>query len=159
MPEINETEKNLLEEFVNSRRALILSLQSSKGILASGVSASLLRTEQSGNIAQLIDAAGYFEFQEFGRRPGGMPPFKKIYDWLAFQKYGLKYANDKERHSLAWAIMMKIRKSGTHTHITAKPTGVLSESLNDQLLHDFISKLASHKASEIRTDISRLNIE
>jgi hypothetical protein len=158
MADINQSEKNLLEEFVNGRRALILSLQSSKGLQASGLSASLLRTEQSGNIAKLIDAAGYFEFQEFGRRGGGMPPFKAIYDWLQFKKYGLNYANDKERKSLAWAIMMKIRKSGTHTHITQKPTGVLSESLNDQLLHDFIIKLASHKASEIKTDILRLNL-
>jgi hypothetical protein len=158
MADITQTEKDLMEEFVDSRRSMILSLQQSKGLQASGLSASLLRTEQEGNIAQLIDAAGYFEFQEFGRRPGGMPPFKAIYDWLAFQKYGLKYANDKERHSLAWAIMMKIRKRGTHTHISQKPTGVLSESLNDQLLNEFIGKLSAYKASEIKTDILRLNI-
>lgn len=39
-------------------------------------------------------------------------PVDAIYDWLGLRKYGFKYSNDKERRSLAWAIVTNQKKDG-----------------------------------------------
>jgi hypothetical protein len=167
---LDSQEQELIREFVEKQMEGIIHMQESKGLKASGESAQMLRVNLENNIAQLIDGAGYFEFEEFGRGAGKAPPVQKIYEWLAFKKYGLDYEQvstgealrgvtaDKKRHSLAWAIMKKIQKKGTHTHINGHPTGVLSEVINQSALQELMSKIALKKSSEIRTDISRLNL-
>lgn len=152
----SDSDNQLVEDFVNKRKELILQLYESKGLKASGLSGRLLHVNQNNNVSQLVDKAGYFEFEEFGRSPGNAPPFKKIYDWLAFQKYGLTWKDEAQRRSLAWAILMKIKKQGTYTYRTKKPTGVLSEAINRQSLEELVKNLIAKKSSEIKTDITRL---
>jgi hypothetical protein len=153
---ITQKDKQLAEEFVEQRKQLILQLQQSKGLKASGVSATLLHTAQpKDGLTQLIDGSGYFEFQDFGRSFGKFPPFKAIYEWLAFKKYGLQWSTEKQRRSLAWAIMISIAKKGTHT-FRNKPTGVLTEAINEQSLKDLISKMVSIKGPEIASEIKRI---
>lgn len=103
----------------------------------------------------LIDEAGYFDFQEYGRGPGKASPFKKIYDWLAFKKYGLDYKDDAERKQLAWKIIAIHKKYGSRTHRT-KPTGVLSEAINQGLLDELSRTIAHRKGFELKTDSVRL---
>ncbi len=153
---ISESDKILLGELTERLTNNIIALQISKGLKASGESAALIRQKLEDNIAQIIDGTGSFEFQEFGRAEGKAPPFRKIYEWLAFQKYGIKFSNDKQRTGIAWAITKKIAKKGTFTHISGKNTGVLVDALNQQHIREFMQKLSTKKASEISTDISRI---
>lgn len=151
----SQEENRLAQEFVDKRRLLILSLYESKGLKASGLSGQLLQSRREDNKFQIVDQAGYFEFQEFGRASGKAPPFQSIYQWLAYQKYGLKWKDEAQRKQMAWAIVAKIKRSGTLTYRT-KPTGVISESINEQLINEFMEKLGAVRATEIATDISRL---
>jgi len=153
---ISDSDRVLLEELTDDLADNIIALQISKGLKASGESADKLRREVKESIAQIIDATGSFEFQEFGRAEGKPPPFKRIFDWLAFQKYGIKYESEKQRTGIAWAITKKIAKKGTFTHITGKNTGVLVEALNRQRINEFMEQLSIHKKTEISTDISRI---
>jgi hypothetical protein len=167
---LESSDQELIRAFVEKQMQSIISLQESKGIKASGESSQLLRINLENNIAQLIDGAGYFEFEEFGRGAGKAPPVQKIYEWLAFKKYGLDFTQvttgealrgvtaDKKRHALAWAIMKKIQKKGTHTHINQRPTGVLSDVINQSALQELMNRIAIKKTSEIKTDISRLKL-
>ncbi len=159
----SQEDNRLTFEFMEKRRLQVIAIQASKGLKASGFSASQLHSEQSGNLTQLVDSAGYFEFEEFGRKAGKAPPWKKILEWVKLQKYGITTAsqgpagfNEKEQERLAWAIVMKIKKKGTYTHIRRTPTGVLSEAINQQFLNELISNLTKSKAAEIKTDILRI---
>jgi hypothetical protein len=165
---LSDSDNQLLTELTDDLTDNIIALQLSKGLKASGGSADLIRKEVQDTIARIIDGSGSFEFQEFGRAEGKAPPFQRIYDWLEFEKYGINWHNlteseasrgmtaDDKRTGIAWAITKKIAKKGTHTHITGKNTGVLVEALNRQRIKEFMQKLSTTKASELKTDISRL---
>jgi hypothetical protein len=155
MSDLTLEERVLLKEFIEKRAEIIIATQSSKGIRASGASADMLRENLEDNIVQLIDGSGYFEFQEFGRRAGKAPPFQKLYEWLAFQKYGKSWTNDKQRRGIAWALQRKIRDKGTHTHITGRPTGVLTESLNEQALRELMNALTKAKVRGVTNAVKR----
>ncbi len=156
-------DNRLVFDFMEKRRQAVISLQVSKGLKASGFSAGQLNTKQTGDLSELVDSSGYFEFQEFGRKAGKAPPWKKILDWVRLQKYGIATAsqgtkgfNEKEQERMAWAIVMKIKRRGTYTYIKRTPTGVLTEAINEKLLHELISDLIKSKGAEVRTDILRI---
>lgn len=153
---ITKEEERLLADFMEKRRQAVIAMQKSKRLRASGLSASLLTTERSGDIFLLVDKSGTFEFQEYGRRPGGYPPFKKIYEWLQYKKYGLSYTNDKQRRSLAWAISKKIQQRGTFTFRRGQNTGVISQPLAEPNLRGLIDDIAKGRTLEILTDIRRI---
>lgn len=124
----------------------IVLLQDKKGIKASGKSAGLLRKRSSilagGELlrGEVIDGSGTFEFQERGRGPYNNGPairggvWGKIYTWLRYRKYGFNWSTKKERIAMAWALTKKIQAKGTYTHIIARPTGVLSDSLRPEFI-------------------------
>lgn len=148
-----DTLSPIINDFFEKRRQNIIALQESKGLKASGLSARLLRTNEDGNRFQLIDAAGYFQQQEFGKRPGNTP-FQAIYDWLQYKKYGFQWKDERQRRSMAWAILITHRRHGTFTYRKKTQTGVLSESINDALLSELLTKLAERKVVEVKSDVS-----
>lgn len=81
----------IISQFINESRLMVIQSQADKGLRASGKSAAELGANLGDRFGQLIDRAGYFYYQEFGRKPGTFPPFKAIWDWLAFEKHGLKW--------------------------------------------------------------------
>ena len=155
----------LVELFLEQERLDIIASQTTKNLKASGDSAASLRTVQTANGGQLVDESGSFEYQEFGRGPGKAPSFDVIYEWLKYKKYGLNYEHlttgeglrgittDTKRRQLAWAIVQKIKKKGTYTHIRNKPTGVLTDSINDQNLLQLQDNIADKYSTEILSDI------
>lgn len=151
-----EVESILVEDFFLRKQQAIIDAQSEKGLRASGVSASMLTVTQSGNITQLIDRAGYFEFQEFGRAPGKVPSWKVFYDWLAFKKYGKDWKDEAERKSMAWAILVNIKKKGTYLFRSRTQSGVLTEAINTENLDELKSQLAKARMTQILTDVQRI---
>lgn len=86
------------------------------GINASGNLSKSLRSEISEQL-YILYAANYAQFADIGRgktrqRTGNA--FQAIYDWLQYKKYGLTWSNNKERTSLAIAIMRKHAKDGSY---------------------------------------------
>lgn len=150
-----DLEEKLVREFFLSKRNRILDAQVSLGLKASGLSARLLTTRESGNVFQLVDEAGYFEQQEFGLAPGNAPSVQAIYDWLAFKKYGFDWKDDEERISMAFAIQESIEKRGTYTYRT-KPTRVLQDTLNEDDINDLTARLSNERVNQILTDVQRI---
>lgn len=154
------TEKSDIDiviEWLQARQGDVIATQSDKGLRASGDSASLLRVGKDGEkIGQLIDGSGSFEFQEYGRRPGKFPPLGAIYQWLAFRKYGLNWKTERDRKSLAFAISKKIAKRGTHTHITGKQTGVVTDNVAPEKIDLLMNLIAESKLTQLQTDIKRI---
>lgn len=150
------SDKAALAIFMEKRRQLIIRLQKEKGLKASGFSAGQLNVREDGSTFNLVDSSGSFEYQEFGRRAGKAPPFQKIYDWLQYKKYKLDYKDDEERVSIAWGIITKIKKEGTYTHRTNKPTGVLEEAISKEATQELTQAIAKNRALEIKTDIKRI---
>jgi hypothetical protein len=126
------SETEIIHEFMEGQRQAVIDLQQRKGIKASGKSADGLRviTKQEGTMitSELVDTEGYFQYQEEGRGPGRYSPVQKIYEWLSYQKYGLTYANDRERRSLAFAIAKTHGEKGSKTFREGGRSGVISES-------------------------------
>lgn len=143
---------DLISQFVNESRVLLIDSQRSKGLLASGKSAAALQVTIRQDFGQLIDSAGYFYFQEFGRKPGKMPPFKAIYDWLEFNKYGFTYSSEKDRIRKTFAIMNSIRKKGTYTHQNGQ-TNVVSDVVNQNRINSLLQSMAAKYKATAKSDI------
>lgn len=144
-----------LDNFLLQVLQIVKDNQILQGLYASGDSAKELRVEVfqgvGGVSGKLIDGSGSFEYQERGRGPGAIP-WSKIYAWLAYKKYGFDWADVNERKRMAFAIWNKIKKFGTKTHISRKPTGVITNIINSQVLDNFISTVASRAAATVSTD-------
>ncbi len=150
------TNQDIVSDFMEQRRLKILQLQESKGLKASGLSARLLTTNEQGDVFQLVDQAGYFDTQEFGKAPGSFPSFQKIYEWLALKKYGLNWTTELQRRRIANAIIIKIKRQGTFTYRRKKPTGVLSEAINKESLNDLIESLLDKNSTDVITDVTKI---
>jgi len=123
------TDKQILEDFGNKLVEEIRRKQIEKGIIASGASASGLEIVATEERLQVVDNKGYFEFQEFGRKPGKQPPIESIRQWVELKLKG-NIKGNISLDSLAFLIARKIGREGTRTHRT-QPTGILSEVINE----------------------------
>jgi len=157
-----QSDKDILLQFIAKLREELIANQKAKGIYASGASASELRAEvndiEVGTAGQLIDGAGYFQQQEFGRGPskksgGGQTLQERIYDWLEFKKYSINYKDDAQRKSISYAIATKIHREGTLTHRLGKQTGVLSEVLTADKIDFLKTLIASKYAAQVSSDV------
>ncbi|NQZ65435.1 hypothetical protein [Crocosphaera sp.] len=103
-------------------------------INASGNASKSLRSEIT-NTKYTLFGASYIEESEKGRgrnqsNTGGL--FQGIYQWLQFKKYGITYSDDKEKRSIAFAIMKKTAKSGSFKfRNTSKRTNVIETAIED----------------------------
>ncbi len=115
------TTREAIQKLLDNIRLGIIQDQEDKKIRASGESAKSLKSktkEVSGNITGTLTGAGYFYFQEYGRSPGTLPPVDAIKKWIKAKGIQPK---DGKVDSLAWAIAMKIKKSGTKAKRNESP--------------------------------------
>lgn len=148
------TDQQILSDFGNKLVEAIRQKQIQKGIIASGKSAAELEIKATDKQLQVIDREGYFEFQEFGRRPGKRPPRESIKQWIELKLQG-NIRSGISIDSLAFLIARKIGQQGTKTFRT-NPTGVLSEVINEEAMQNLKSQIFKGKIDEIRTEIQRL---
>ena len=150
---------DLIKTFLEEEKQAVIDSQILRGIRATGESASMLRTGEIANGGQLIDGKGTFQYQESGRGPSkgesasGLSLKDQIYSWLELKKYGLNWSNDEQRNQMAWAIANKIHRKGTYTFIKGKPTGVLSDNINDRRIGDLMEKFSKRYSDKITSDI------
>lgn len=150
---LTENNRKAIEQFLEKLRLEVIRSQESKGIKASGRSAGLLRVESNQLGGMLIDGAGTFYYQEYGRRAGKAPPLSAIYAWLEYKKYGLDYANFKERMSLAYRIRNKIARVGTEPARKGKPTKVLTDVIVKEQVDSFVNTLQGNYMRSVTTKI------
>lgn len=156
---IAKEDLDLIKAFLEEEKQAVVDAQILRGIRATGASADLLRTGEIANGGQLIDGSGRMIFQEIGRGPtkgdsSGSGSLKdQIFIWLELKKYGLNWSNDKQRDQLAWAIANKIHRRGTYTFIKGKPTGVLSDNINERRIELLMEKFTKKYSDKITSDI------
>lgn len=155
-----ETDQQIAETFLNSIKDDIIANHIRIGQKASGETISKLRVKTDIFGGQLF-APFYFGSLVTGRGAttgggtggGGKTLREKIYDWLAFAKYGLAVGDDKERTSLSWAIATIIHKRGTYLFRSGKNSGLLSDIITVQRLKSLSGKFATNKAIQFKSDI------
>lgn len=156
---IAKEDLDLIKTFLEEEKQAVIDAQILRGIRATGESAGMLRTGEIANGGQLIDGSGRMIFQEIGRGPSkgdssGSGSLKdQIYIWLELKKYGLNWSNDKQRDQLAWSIANKIHRRGTYTFIKGKPTGVLSDSINERRIELLMEKFTKKYSDKVTSDI------
>ncbi|HON64357.1 MAG TPA: hypothetical protein PK840_05690 [Bacilli bacterium] len=158
-----EEKKRILDEWLSEEIvSVIQEKQKSKKLIASGESAKSLRTVvfnvQGGELirGQVQDGSRSFEYQERGRGPGKVP-FGRIYAWLEWRKYGLDFSTEKEKKSLAWKIVNKIKSEGTYTNIKGIRTGVLSEVVTKENLDSLKAKiLTDANLQDVATELTKV---
>lgn len=148
-----KTDAQIIQEFLEAVREDVIKAQADKGLLASGQSAASLYTKTGNARGWLMDGSGSFEYQERGRGAGKQPPIARIYEWLAFKKYGLAWATEAERKSLAYRIARKIAKRGTLTHIKKQPTGVLTDIITRARIEALKKTLGEKYAPIVTSEI------
>lgn len=146
------TEVEIISQWINDSRLRLIDSQLRKGLKASGKSAESLQTTVAPNFGQLIDKAGYFYFQEFGRKAGKAPPVKALYDWLQYNKYGITYKDDKERMSIAYGMQQNIRLKGTYTHQHGS-TNVVSDVFSKDRIASLTESFAKMYGAKAKSDI------
>ena len=147
------TDQEAITELLQAVKANIIRLQSEKGLKASGQSALSLRIQVSPEEGDLFGDSSFIAQQE-GTKPGIMGNIKGLYDWLQYKKYGLSYASDKARWSIAWAIARKQEREGSYIHRHG-PTGVLSEALTEQMVEAFSANVGLSKIDGLIQEIKQ----
>jgi len=152
------TDQELAEQFLNNIRADIITRHVSLGQRASGETISKLRAVSTPLGGILFGPAHIFALDR-GRGPtrggggGGESLQKRIYDWLAFSKYGLSYSDNKQRTSLSWAIATKIHKKGTNLFQRGGGSGLLTNLVTSQRLDALTGAFLDNKSIEFRTAV------
>lgn len=86
-------------------------------------------TDASGLTGRLVQyGPAYSPFIDAGRPPGKVLR-QGIYEWLRYKKYGLKWATDKERISLSWAISKNIQRRGSWKFRTNSQTRIVPDAI------------------------------
>lgn len=149
------TTREAIQKLLDNIRSGIIEDQETKGIRASGASAKSLRTktkEISGNITGTLTGAGYFYFQEYGRSPGTLPPVEAIKKWIKAK--GIQPKEGKE-DSLAWAIAMKIKKSGTKAKRNESPRLAVLDII-DMELEASRDEIRKAMFNQFKTDVTKI---
>ena len=113
-------------------------------------------TEYNGNLFQLyFNLPNYWQYAEYGRGPGKMPPVNKILKWIEF-KHLVPHSNNGRVPTtvqLAFAISKHIAKYGTQgKHLLQETIQSTYNNLVDQL----VNLIAKQLEKEINEDIDNL---
>lgn len=95
-----------------------------------------------------IRGANYFEFIEYGRRAGGMPPISRIDAWLDAK--GLT----RTKQFNAFSIADKIRRTGSLQYRLGRPRG-LFDFLNEAELNNLFNELADTTLINTTSEVIR----
>lgn len=152
------TDQELSEQFLTNIRADIISKSKSLGQEASGKTYTRIRSV-STSLGGILFGPQHIFALDRGRGPtrgGGGGTGKslrqKIYEWLAFQKYGLTWKDNKEREGLSWGISKNIHKKGTSL-FRRGGSGLLSDIVTSQRLDALTGAFADNKSAQFKTEI------
>ena len=110
-------------------------------------------TEYNGNLFQLFfNLQDYFQYAEYGRRPGKMPPVNKILQWIEFKHLVPRSNNGRvpTTRQLAFAISKHIAKYGTQgKHLLQQTIDETYDTLVDRLVEAIADKIENELEKDI----------
>lgn len=95
-----------------------------------------------------IRGARYFEFIEYGRKPGKMPPISAISKWI--DDKGLQRTKFFNEYSIAY----NMGRKGSRQFILGKPRGIF-DFLNDAELTELSNEIASAVVERVTSEVLR----
>ncbi len=153
------------EAFIKFRKSLIDAILKSpdyKKVKAFGEFEDFIKSNNSYKVSEdrfIQFGTPYTDALDIGRgknksNSGGLRG--AIYEWLGLKKYGIDYADDKERRGISYAISKKIAKEGSfkNRNVSAR-TRIIEEAI-EKTLPDLIKDLTLIKAEEERIKIIRV---
>ena len=100
--------------------------------------------------------AGYYEPIDKGRgrnrsNTGGL--WQAIYEWLEFKKYNLNWNDEKERRSIAHAIVRNMAKKGSYKFRNTSAQTNIFESAIQATLPSLVKDLVTQKELSVRSNV------
>ena len=129
-----------------------------------------LEAKASGNFEAFVKSASSFVITELkytqkgtvytkaidkGRGPGGVLR-QQIYEWLRFKKYGLDWATESERKSLAFLISRKISQSGSFKFRNPSSQTEIVDDAIGKTLPGLIEEITNNEAEKVALQITKL---
>ncbi len=154
------TDEQIAEQFLESVKSDIVANHIRLGQRASGstIESLKVRTNPVGGV--LVGAEHIFALDSGrgptrGGRGEGQTLQQRVFDWLAFSKYGLTYADNKERTSLSWAIATVIHKRGNQI-FRQGGSGLLTDLVTASRLDALTGAFARNKRTQFTSEILRV---
>ena len=113
-------------------------------------------TEYNGNLFQLyFNLPQYFQFSEYGRRPGKFPPPNEILKWIQFKRIVPSSHSGKipTTNQLVYLISRKISLKGTQGKHLLQET---IDSTYDTLVDRLVEVIADNIENELEKDIKEI---
>jgi len=107
-----------------------------------GKSAESLGYLIEGSNLTIFSTQKYFTVLETGRKPGKRPPINVIEQWIRDKPLNLDGISAK---SLAFLIARKIGEEGSLLHRQGGKSGVISKSINDQVIKEKLTDVLTDK--------------
>ena len=107
-----------------------------------GKSAESLGYRIDGTDLIIFSTQKYFTVLETGRKPGKRPPINVIEQWIRDKPLNLDGISAK---SLAFLIARKIGEEGSLLHRQGGKSGVISKSINDQVIKEKLTDVLTDK--------------
>jgi len=126
--------KNFAEETIAGIRSRIPNV--------TGQSAESLGYRIDGTDLIIFSTQKYFTVLETGRKPGKRPPINVIEQWIRDKPLNLDGISAK---SLAFLIARKIGEEGSLLHREGGKSGVISKSINDQVIKEKLTDVLTDK--------------
>ena len=110
-------------------------------------------TEYNGNLFQLyFNLPQYFQFSEYGRRPGKFPPPNEILKWIQFKRIVPSSHSGKipTTSQLVYLISRKIALKGTQgKHLLQQTIDATYDTLVDRLVEVIADKIENELEKDI----------
>lgn len=145
------TDQEILSAFLDEMILGLRQSQQEKGLRSSGESAAMLRKEEGQDEGSIIDGAGTFYYQQYGRKPGGWPPQDAILEWIKVKPI-VPYGNISEE-SLAFLIARKIGKEGIAVPGPYNEGGVITDVINQEAIDRLKQQLGEHYVKEFGSEV------
>jgi len=107
-----------------------------------GASAQSLGYRIEGTTLTIFSSQKYFTVLETGRKPGKRPPISVIEQWIRDKPLALDGISAK---SLAFLIARKIGEEGSLLYRQGGKSGVISKSINDQVIKEKLTDVLTDK--------------
>jgi hypothetical protein len=126
--------KNFAEEIIAGIKSRIPNV--------TGQSAESLGYRIVGTELTIFSTMKYFTVLETGRKPGKRPPISVIEQWIKDKPITPDGISTK---SLAFLIAKKIGEEGSLLHREGGKSGVISQSINDQVIKEKLTDVLTDK--------------
>jgi len=107
-----------------------------------GQSAESLGYRIAGTELTIFSTMKYFTVLETGRKPGKRPPISVIEQWIKDKPI---VPDGISTRSLAFLIARKIGEEGSLLHREGGKSGVISQSINDQVIKEKLTDVLTDK--------------